>query len=288
MPLSLMITERGLLFSEPLQSRVRHTAFCPEIERQCILTGFRLQHILFKNDVLFLRFFLQVVSTLRSELDKMLKDFNIYVDTPCCILTQEESKRLIHGSAKEKYEFFIKATGLKLLFEEFVAGEKDVADCTTNIERARPQLQQLKVDFAAARDKAKEFEALDHIDEKIRFTSAQLFWDQVRSEEAVVVGLNEKLDRIKGRVQTAQNDVDNAAELDGAQKDAQIKHLTTAVDGVSRELAEVVEQKRRKEQEASQLTKQIGRSRVQLDSVEQSRNDHKKRLKEVTADVSEP
>jgi len=52
----------------------------------------------------------------------MLKDFNIYVDTPCCILTQEESKRLIHGSAKEKYDFFIKATGLKLLHEEFIAG----------------------------------------------------------------------------------------------------------------------------------------------------------------------
>jgi len=216
----------------------------------------------------------------------MLKDFNIYVDTPCCILTQEESKRLIHGSAKEKYDFFIKATGLKLLHEEFIAGEKDVADCEANMARAQPQLRQLKQDFATAKAKAKEFEALDHIEEKIRHTSAQLFWDEVRSEEAVLGLLNKKLEKYKDRLQLAQEDFDNSAELDGAQKDAQIKQLTNAVDGVSRELAEVVEQKRRKEQDGSQITKQIGRSRAQLDIIEQSRNDHKKRKKEITADVS--
>eukprot|EP01032_Pedospumella_encystans_P018896 gene18896-21497_t len=229
----------------------------------------------------------KLVSSLRSELDKMLKDFNIYVDTPCCILTQEESKRLIHGSAKEKYEFFIKATGLKLLHEEFIAGEKDVEDCVANMARAKPQLQQLKEDFATARAKAQEFEALDHIDEKIRHASAQLFWDEVRSEQTVLDMLKVKLEKHKERVQVAQDDLDNSAELDGAQKDAQIKQLTNAVDGVSRELAEVVEQKRRKEQDGSLITKQIGRSRVQLDSIEQSRKAHKKRLKEVTTDLEQ-
>jgi predicted HTH domain antitoxin len=37
-----------------------------------------------------------------------LRTFNIYGDNPCCILTQEESKKFIQGQEKEKYEFFLK------------------------------------------------------------------------------------------------------------------------------------------------------------------------------------
>lgn len=38
----------------------------------------------------------------------MLKSFNIFIDNPCCVLTQEESKKFIGGQEKEKYQFFLK------------------------------------------------------------------------------------------------------------------------------------------------------------------------------------
>lgn len=34
--------------------------------------------------------------------------FNIQVKNPCCVLTQEESKKFIQGQEKEKYQFFLK------------------------------------------------------------------------------------------------------------------------------------------------------------------------------------
>lgn len=40
----------------------------------------------------------------------MLRAFNIYVDNPVCVLTQEESKKFIQGQEREKYDFYLKVT----------------------------------------------------------------------------------------------------------------------------------------------------------------------------------
>ena len=44
----------------------------------------------------------------KKELQQILTSFNIQVDNPCCVLTQEESKKFIQGSDKDKFAFFMK------------------------------------------------------------------------------------------------------------------------------------------------------------------------------------
>ena len=39
----------------------------------------------------------KIISTDRKELDRMLTQFNISVTNPCCVLTQEDSKKFIKG-----------------------------------------------------------------------------------------------------------------------------------------------------------------------------------------------
>ena len=48
----------------------------------------------------------------------MLRAFNIYVDNPVCVLTQEESKKFIQGQEREKYDFYLKVTGTLLRHDE--------------------------------------------------------------------------------------------------------------------------------------------------------------------------
>lgn len=48
------------------------------------------------------------ISTEKRELERMLKTFNIFIDNPCCVLTQEESKKFIGGHERDKYDFFLK------------------------------------------------------------------------------------------------------------------------------------------------------------------------------------
>jgi len=57
---------------------------------------------------------LMIVSREKKVLLLMLSTFNIQVDNPCCVLTQEESKKFIQGSDKEKFNFFMKVNNLLL------------------------------------------------------------------------------------------------------------------------------------------------------------------------------
>lgn len=47
-------------------------------------------------------------SVAKDVLEKLTHQFNICVPNPCCILTQEESKKFINGQDKDKYDFFLK------------------------------------------------------------------------------------------------------------------------------------------------------------------------------------
>lgn len=51
-----------------------------------------------------------MISTKKAELNAILTQFNIFVDNPVNVLTQEESKKFIQGQEKDKYEFFLKVT----------------------------------------------------------------------------------------------------------------------------------------------------------------------------------
>ena len=64
----------------------------------------------------------KMVSTDREEIKSILKIYNIYIDNPCCLLTQDDSKKFIGGSETDKYDFFLKATGLHRTKEELKGG----------------------------------------------------------------------------------------------------------------------------------------------------------------------
>lgn len=149
------------------------------------------------------------------------------MDTPCCILTQEESKRLIHGTAKEKYQFFLKATGLQSVHDDLARAEQDVEEATAMKEQELPRLETRKADFKAALQCVEEFKQLDGIDDKIRYQHALLLWDEVRSEEAVVEGVQAKAAEFESEVESAQAelDADSGQTLNAKDIDEQMQEL---------------------------------------------------------------
>lgn len=72
----------------------------------------------------------KTVSTEKAELDRLLAHFNVAVENPCCVLTQDEAKRFIQGKEADKYAFFLKATLLERTKEE-------IAEAEANLQKAR-------------------------------------------------------------------------------------------------------------------------------------------------------
>lgn len=56
----------------------------------------------------------KVISEKKDEVDNITKHFDILVDNPVCVLTQEVSKNFLNSkNPKDKFKFFIKATQLE-------------------------------------------------------------------------------------------------------------------------------------------------------------------------------
>jgi hypothetical protein len=89
-----------------------------------------------------------VISREKRELEKLLQHFNIFVDNPCCILTQELSKSFINGAEREKYEFFLKVE-LDLVDR---LHSTDIGDQATSLERIKEELTQSNEMLTEAND----------------------------------------------------------------------------------------------------------------------------------------
>lgn len=157
----------------------------------------------------------------------MLRTFNIFVDTPCCILTQEESKRLIHGSAREKYEFFLKATGLRMIHEELTLADKMVEDARGRLDELRPTMDSAKQHRDECKQRVDEFLQLDHFQARIREETAKLYWYDVRVQEGVVLDFQERLEGKQEEVESAKEKLGDTSLAD---LESQVQDLNFKID----------------------------------------------------------
>ena len=72
---------------------------------------------------------MEIVSEKKADLEQILRAFNIDIQNPCCVLTQEDAKKFIGGTETDKYDFFLRATGLKRAAEEH-AETRELLDLT--------------------------------------------------------------------------------------------------------------------------------------------------------------
>lgn len=70
----------------------------------------------------------RVVSTKRSDLNRILAKMNLQVDNPVCILNQETAKNFLHSNdAHQKYKLFERATQMDVMHDEFSLAEDELS-----------------------------------------------------------------------------------------------------------------------------------------------------------------
>jgi structural maintenance of chromosomes protein 6 len=148
----------------------------------------------------------QIISKERGELDRILQNFNMHVENPCCILTQEMSKTFINGSEGEKYNFFLKATGLETISDDINITQ----ELLEGAKEAEVNSQdKVKSKFESVQALRKDLQLLDSLEEhaeSIRVCSAKLFWCDVAEARAVVEQLEDKNEenmRLAAQAETA-------------------------------------------------------------------------------------
>uniref|UniRef100_A0A8D3BY77 Structural maintenance of chromosomes protein 6 n=1 Tax=Scophthalmus maximus TaxID=52904 RepID=A0A8D3BY77_SCOMX len=136
----------------------------------------------------------QIVSTKKEELISILDNFNIQVNNPVSILTQEMSKYFLHSKGEgDKYKFFMKATQLEQMREDFVYIRTTKHVTEDKVEQQNECLKDLRQRYKEKEERYKSLASLDEMHTKLAELQKQMAWALVAEMEKELEPMKEKL-----------------------------------------------------------------------------------------------
>uniref|UniRef100_A0A668AI62 Structural maintenance of chromosomes protein 6 n=1 Tax=Myripristis murdjan TaxID=586833 RepID=A0A668AI62_9TELE len=148
-----------------------------------------------------------IISTKKEELMCILDNLNIQVNNPVSILTQEMSKYFLHSKGEgDKYRFFMKATQLEQMREDFVyiKSTKHITE-----DKMSQQGEELKQKYQEKMDRYKSLASLDEMHSKLEELQKQMAWalvrpNKVEEAEQKYKQIQDQLEGITQRIQELQ------------------------------------------------------------------------------------
>uniref|UniRef100_A0A7N6BF31 Structural maintenance of chromosomes protein 6 n=1 Tax=Anabas testudineus TaxID=64144 RepID=A0A7N6BF31_ANATE len=136
----------------------------------------------------------QIVSSKKEELMSILDNFNIQVNNPVSVLTQEMSKYFLHSKGEgDKYKFFMKATQLEQMREDFVYIKTTKHATEDKVGQHSECLKDLKRKYLEKEDRYKSLASLDEMHTKLEELQKQMAWALVAEMEKELEPVKEKL-----------------------------------------------------------------------------------------------
>jgi structural maintenance of chromosomes protein 6 len=162
----------------------------------------------------------KIISTKKETLDEITDYFQIQVDNPMNILTQDKAREFLASSSdKQKYEFFMKGVQLDKLQQDYEV-LRDSADKITAILHSKQDLvAELKVQLGKAEARYKQTRKLDELKRQIKKLMAQYAWAQIEVEEQKIRDEEAVLEQKMARVENAYNKIEQHEKIYAKAKD---------------------------------------------------------------------
>ncbi|KAH9328585.1 hypothetical protein KI387_000693, partial [Taxus chinensis] len=201
------------------------------------------------------------VTQKRDELHEIVEHFNIDVENPCVIMTQDKSREFLHsGNDKEKFKFFFRATLLQQVHDllknirnQLDASSAMVDELETSIRPSVKELEELE-------DKIKSMEYVEKMSQQVQPLKMKLAWSWVYEIDKQIQQQTIRLDKLQGRIPTVQTRINKQQikmqELEAVQQEK--KATITS-------MMEKTEQIRKSQDDLQQNLSQATRDRVELE-----------------------
>ncbi|XP_069092072.1 structural maintenance of chromosomes protein 6 [Pleurodeles waltl] len=160
-----------------------------------------------------------IISSKKEELIAVLDHFNIQVDNPVSVLTQEMSKHFLQSKNEgDKYKFFMKATQLEQMKEDYSYIMDTKSRTHDQIEQGVERLQELRKHCLEKEERFKSIASLGEMKTKLEELKHKMAWamvneieknikpvaDYINVEEGRTVKYNQKIEEWQCKVNEAE------------------------------------------------------------------------------------
>ncbi|KAK5852944.1 hypothetical protein PBY51_006775 [Eleginops maclovinus] len=236
----------------------------------------------------------QMVSTKKEELLSILDNFNIQVNNPVSVLTQEMSKYFLHSKGEgDKYKFFMKSTQLDQMREDFVHIKTTKQSTENKIEQQAQCLKDLKRKYREKEDRFKNLSSLDEMETKLEELQKQMAWSLVLEMENDLKPLQEKLqsdrrstEKYDAKVEEWKNKVQEA-EGKYRQIEEQLEGVTQQVQELQPKCAQLKAEAQKKNALVNSSEVTVHRCRAHLRDLEKDKVQLSSRIKDLKLSISQ-
>lgn len=137
----------------------------------------------------------KVIADRKDVLEDIIRYFNIQVDNPVCVLNQEVSRNFLNTkNARDKYMFFMKATLLEDMKNEYSTAEQQRNQAEVDLINKEKVLPEVVKDVKRLEQKVKMFNALEDHKEKFIKLNNEALWCLVNEQKAQVEAIRAQVD----------------------------------------------------------------------------------------------
>lgn len=219
-------------------------------------------------------------------MEKMLQMFNIYVDNPCNVMTQEESKKFIYSKSSDKYTFFLKATGLYHLKEELLSIKANIDEAEQEALKQQDLINAKAAGVNEIHAKLERMRELETMGNKIRLFKAKTYWDDLRAAENKATESTETLETKRDMLEqlvAAHSKLVNSDES----KAAEMQELQELIAEIGAELATNNEESAKRQAEFQRAAHGVKLAKAKLTELESAQTDFLKRRKETERNIND-
>uniref|UniRef100_A0A8C0YQH3 Structural maintenance of chromosomes protein 6 n=1 Tax=Cyprinus carpio carpio TaxID=630221 RepID=A0A8C0YQH3_CYPCA len=235
-----------------------------------------------------------LVSSKKEELISILDHFNIQVDNPVSILTQEMSKHFLHSKGEgDKYKFFMKATQLDQMKEDYSYIMKTKTMTQNTVEKHRETLQELKRKYHEKEERYKSLASLDEMQKKLDELKNQMAWalvaeveqevkpmrERITAEERSTVKYDQKVEEWEGKVQEANRIL--------GQLQDQLEGVTQRMQQLQPQCAELKSRAQARNRDLKAAEAGLHRKKTNLRDLEKDKDQLNKRIRELKHSISQ-
>ncbi|XP_030346919.1 structural maintenance of chromosomes protein 6 isoform X3 [Strigops habroptila] len=143
-----------------------------------------------------------LISSKKEELIGILDHFNIQVDNPVSVLTQEMSKHFLQSKNEgDKYKFFMKATQLEQMKEDYSSIMKTKENTCIQIEQGVERLQELKQLYCEKKEHYKSIGFVNDMRNHLEDLKHKMAWAVVGEMEKEIQPIREFITAEEGNTE---------------------------------------------------------------------------------------
>ncbi|XP_026407116.1 structural maintenance of chromosomes protein 6B-like isoform X1 [Papaver somniferum] len=204
------------------------------------------------------------VASRRADVMEIVEHFNIDVENPCVIMSQDKSREFLHsGNDKDKFRFFFKATLLQQVSDLLHSINDQLDAANAQVEEYESSIRPIMKELNELKAKIKSMEHVEEISQQLELVRKKLAWAIVYDTNRKVQEQAAKLEKLKERIPACQAKVDRQL-LDINTICSRKWLLATSHMGKVKELKEHLAEKRNQIDHMMEKTSEFQRLRDEL------------------------